>query len=96
MKPRLVLLALVGALTAACEPTCKQTCRTLIECEAVDSPRQGLEDCQASCEIQQRVYEDWEDTQKRDALAELKRCIQAEECEAIADGACYDDELFVW
>lgn len=96
MYARLVLLALVGALAAACEPTCKQTCRTLIDCAEVDSPRQGLADCQASCEIQQRIYEDWEDTQKREAMAELKRCVQDEECEAIAEGACYDEELFVW
>ncbi len=96
MPHRLLLVVLSGASLLACEPTCKQTCKTLMACEEVDSPRQGLEECQASCEIQQRLYEDWEDGQKREAFAELKRCIQQEECAAIAEGVCYDEELYIW
>lgn len=96
MRQRLPLLALIAAFASACEPTCKQTCKTLIECEPVDTPRQGLEECQAACEIQQRIYEDWEDLQARESFAELKRCIRQEECDAIAEGVCYDADLYVW
>lgn len=96
MRRPLPLLALAGALATACEPTCKQTCTRLLECEEVDTPRQGIDECQAACEIQQRLYEDWEDLQAREAMAEVKRCIRAEECDAIAEGACYDEDLYVW
>ncbi|MCK6504347.1 hypothetical protein L6R53_13255 [Myxococcota bacterium] len=93
---RALALVLLAAPLAACEPTCKQTCRKLLDCEEVDTPRQGLEECQAACEIQERLYEDWEDLQAREALADVKRCVRDEECVDIAEGACYDPDLYVW
>jgi hypothetical protein len=81
---------------AGCEPTCKQTCRTLLDCEEVSTARLDVDECAASCEIQEQLYEDWEDNQLRDAFGDLKTCIQEEECDAIADGACYDSDLFIW
>lgn len=83
-------------LVQACEPTCRQTCRKLLECEEVETPRQALEDCNTSCELQQQLYEDWEDLQARDALGELKQCVVDAECTDIADGACYDEDLYLW
>lgn len=95
---RLMPLWIAAALplAAGCEPTCKQTCDKLLECEEVETPRQAERDCQASCELQQQLYEDWEDTQARDALGELKACVRESECAAIADGACYDPDLYLW
>ncbi len=94
LLPILLLLAL--PLAAGCEPSCKQTCRKLLDCEAVDTPRQALLDCENSCELQQQVYEDWNDQLTRDAMGDLKECIVDEECSAIADGACYDPDLYIW
>lgn len=95
---RLIPLALAAILPLmqACEPTCKQTCSKLLECEEVDTPRLALEDCRTSCELQQKLYEDWEDLESRDAMGDLKECVMDEECSAIADGACYDPDLYTW
>lgn len=90
------LLALAVGLQA-CEPTCKATCKKLLACDEVDSPRVSLDDCEYSCTTQQTLYEeDWEDTQLRDALGEAKRCISSSSCEDIALGVCYDEDLYIW
>jgi len=83
-------------LAAACEPTCKATCDKLVSCEEIDSPRQAVVDCQTSCEIQQNLYDTWDDQLSRDAMADLKHCIVSEECAAIDDGVCYDADLYIW
>lgn len=90
------LLLAGGPLLAACEPSCERVCKKIVACEAIDTPRQAVLDCQDSCELQQQLYEDWEDLQAREALADLKECVMDEECDAIADGVCYDADLFVW
>jgi len=95
-RPPILLLALVAALATACEPTCKQTCKKLIDCDSVDTPRQGLNECQAACEVQGRLYDDWGDTQKRAAFADMKRCITDSQCDDIDAGVCYDEDLYVW
>ena len=95
----LSLLALfaVAAVGTGCEPTCKTTCKKLLECEEVETPRLPLDECTNTCLTTQSLYEDtWEDLQKRDAFADMKTCIVEEECGAIADGVCYDEDLFIW
>ncbi len=95
-------LALFGAalaLLGGCEPTCASTCEKLLECEdgTVDQPRVAQDECEASCETQQSLYEDdWENEILRDELAELKRCVRDEECDAIAEGACYNPNLYIF
>ncbi|RME28030.1 MAG: hypothetical protein D6798_03355 [Deltaproteobacteria bacterium] len=89
-------LLLSLSLAAACEPTCKAACDKLVSCEEIDSPRQAVIDCQTSCEIQQNLYETWQDHQARDAMADLKHCIVSEECAAIDEGVCYDADLYIW
>ena len=96
---RLVSVLLLSATSfalAGCEPTCKDTCRKLLECDEVDTPRVALEDCTASCTVQSELYEDWQDTQLRESFADLKQCVIDNECDTIADGVCYDEELFIW
>ena len=90
------ILALLSSLTSGCEPSCMKTCKKLVECEEVDTPRLSAQECSESCETQQQVYDGWEDLQKREAFAELKRCVREEECGAIANGVCYDEELYIW
>lgn len=91
------LLLILGAGLSACEPTCKATCRKLLACDDVNSPRVSQDDCEYSCTTQQNLYEqDWEDTQLREALADAKRCVSASSCEDIAAGVCYDEDLYIW
>ncbi len=99
-RPR-AALALLGLLVlgAGCEPTCRNTCEKLLDCEdtTVDQPRVSLDECEDACEVQQALYaEDWENEQLRDGLADLKRCVRDEECDAIAEGACYDPDLYIF
>lgn len=90
-----LLLALLPL--SGCEPTCASTCEKLLSCEEVEQPRVAEEDCEAACLVQQELYEeDWENQQLRDALGDAKRCVRDEECEAIADGACYDPDLYIF
>lgn len=96
MKRLLPLLGLLALGTTACEPTCRQTCKKLVACEEIDTPRLAREECESSCELQEQLYDDWDDQQARDAFGELKTCIRSEECSAVADGVCYDEEIFIW
>lgn len=99
MKRLLPLLTLAAlSLSAGCEPTCKTTCKKLLSCgDGVDTPRESQNECEYSCETQQDLYEDdWENPELRDALADQKTCVVDSECADIADGACYDESLFIW
>ena len=92
----LTLVAPIGFLMG-CEPSCAKTCRTLLDCEAVETSVTEVEECEASCQIQQDIYEDMgDDSVDREAFKELKQCIQSTECDAIAAGECYDEELYIW
>ena len=54
------------------------------------------EECIRSCETQQELFESWEASDERERFADLKRCIKDSECDDIADGECYDEELYIW
>ena len=95
LRPLLAALVVAGSL-AACEPTCKQTCRRLLECEGVDTPQFPLDECTSACDAQQKQYEHWDDPALLDAFADYKRCVRDEACEAVADGVCYDEDVFAW
>lgn len=85
------LAALVG-----CEPTCKKTCKKLLDCDNIETARTEVEECQASCEIQQDMFDGWEASDERERFKELKQCIRGNECADIASGVCYDEELYIW
>jgi hypothetical protein len=91
-------LGLVGllGLLAGCEPTCKNTCEKLLACDEVETPRLSLDDCTDSCEEQQALYVRWDDTQLIDAFAAYKTCVEEEGCAAIAEGVCYDEDLYAF
>lgn len=79
-----------------CEPTCENTCEKLLECDEVETPRVSEDDCTTSCIIHEEMYEDWEDSQLRNAHGEAKQCIAEASCEDLSTGTCYDEELFIW
>ncbi len=93
---KLWTLLILTLLAAGCEPTCEQTCEELLACDEVESDRVALDDCTAACLVQQQVYDDWEDIELQQGFADYKRCISEESCDAIADGACYDEDLYAW
>ena len=97
-KPMRMLLPLIALCTGAmgCDPSCQSVCEKLVECEDVDSPRVNWAECTESCEDQERLYEAWTDLDKREGFTELKTCIEDSECADIADGECYDADLYIW
>ena len=92
----IAFLSLLTTLLAGCEPSCEATCETLLACDAVETPLVALEDCTDACLTQQQLYESWEDGQKQDALSDYKTCVSESECSAIAEGVCYDEEIYAW
>jgi hypothetical protein len=90
----LLLLAAV-ALAPACTPTCQQTCEKLLACEQNEDWLDGyVALCAENCERQLNLYELWDDTQLQDALDQSRVCIGEATCDDIADGVCYDEDLY--
>lgn len=89
-----VLLLLSSLL--ACGPTCERTCEKILRCDNLSSERVSVEECQESCSRQQVLYELWEDEVKQEAFDDHKRCLVGSSCDEIADGVCYDEELFIF
>ncbi len=92
-----LFMALASLPLAGCEPNCAKTCKKLLSCDDIDTDVSEVEECEATCEVQQSVYDNWgEDSIEREAFGDLKRCINQSECNDIATGECYDDELYIW
>ena len=92
----LILVSFLGMLSA-CDPSCQRVCRKLVEdCDEVETPRLGPEDCEAQCNNQEALYQRWTDEQLQDRFEAYKVCVMSEECEDIADGVCYDDTLYAF
>ncbi len=89
-------LLLVSALIAGCEPSCEDTCEKLIDCDQVEMEYTSARECAAACETQQSVYDKWKSTDEREWFGDMKYCIDDASCADIADGECYDDELYIW
>jgi len=89
-----VLVLFISLL--ACAPTCEQTCKKLLSCENIDAPSMNIDECTSACSAQQNVYEDWDDPDKEEAFDNVKSCIVAEECTAVAEGVCYDEVVYIW
>lgn len=94
-----VALVLVTAMLPACGTRCERVCRKLLECGdegALQTDRFSQFECTESCTRQGELFQDWEDEDElRDAWREHRRCLIREDCDAIADGVCYDDRFFV-
>ena len=90
---------LLFLISLACTPTCEQTCDAILSCEdenLIVSPGMNLDECESACSAQETVYNSWEDEAKQQAFDELKTCIVDSECSALNEGACYDEEVYIW
>ncbi|MCP4805255.1 MAG: hypothetical protein GY913_02825 [Proteobacteria bacterium] len=86
-----LLLVLLG-----CNATCSQTCKRLVECDAVDTTGVERDRCEEVCQEQQDLYDYWDDEDLQDRFDENRNCIRDATCAEIDDGVCYDEELFAW
>lgn len=93
-KLTLLSLLVLASLTVGCQTSCEDACEKLLECEDVESARISVEDCEGSCERQIAQYEKWQDTDKIHRLEDQRNCIDESSCQDIAQGICYDTELF--
>lgn len=67
----------------------------MLDCD-LGSTRVARDECVLSCQLQQTLYREWEDKAKIKAFRAHKRCIRSSTCEEIAEGACYDETLFLY
>lgn len=85
----LLLLALIG-----CTPTCDQTCQKLIRCDVIDADAVNEDVCEQDCANLENLYDYWDDQQLVSQMQETRRCIGESTCEDIADGVCYEQDLY--
>jgi hypothetical protein len=88
-----LVLPFAGLMFAGCEPTCQIACRRFLDCD-LETPGVTLDECEASCVFQEDKLEAEEDDVGRQRFSDHKRCVARSSCEEVADGACYDEELF--
>jgi hypothetical protein len=87
-------LLVFGLLAAGCTPTCAESCRKVLRCDAVQTDRLGQDECVDQCTRQVALYESWEDDDKLAQFREEKRCIATSTCEEVAEGLCYESDIF--
>lgn len=81
-------------LLAGCQPTCEQVCDKLVACDNPGTERMSSPECEESCTTQKETYARWSDTQLRATMDDQLSCLDEATCGAIADGACYDEDLW--
>ena len=87
---------LIGVVAlAGCVPTCPETCKKVLDC-GVETERVAEDECITACEVQQILYEQWEDEQKMEAFDDHKRCLMQSTCDEVAEGVCYDPVVFIY
>lgn len=77
-----------------CTPTCEQVCDKLVACDDVGTERMGSAECQESCTQQKELLDHWNDGQKQDKFDDELTCLYDSECGDVADGVCYDADLW--
>lgn len=81
-------------LLLACTPTCEQVCRKVLDCGYLGTERMSLRECEESCLAQEKLYDQWNDQSLEDGFNDSLECYQEQSCEALAQGACYDAEIW--
>ena len=94
LRSSVAALLIVG-LATACTPTCKRTCRKVLDCGNLESDRVSVPECEATCENQRLLYSGWADQKELDkAIDKHRRCLVGSTCEEIEAGECYDERLY--
>ena len=92
-----VVALLLGAMLPGCTPNCETVCKTLHGCPALDLQSTPEAECVLNCQLQENAYEkqqEDEDTGFLEDFETLKTCIVDSTCPALAEGACYDSDLY--
>ena len=87
-------MILLFALLAGCTPTCEQVCDHVVECGNPGTERMSSEECTDACNRQDQLYQTWTDVNLRHSFEDAKRCLDEATCDDLADGACYDPEVW--
>ena len=69
-------------------------CKKLVACENEGTERMSSDECKESCQQQQDLYAGWTDGEKQDAFDAELSCLYTSECADVADGVCYDEEVW--
>lgn len=96
MRISLLGIVLLSGNLTGCQATCKEACEKLLECDEVETSRHNIDDCETSCQIEEELYNYWEDELTHDAFEDHLNCIVETSCSEVADGACYDEALFLY
>ena len=83
-------------VSVGCGATCKAVCKNLMDCDEVETSRQHWRECQDSCLRQEQLYKDWDNIELQDSFQDQLNCLGSSTCEEIADGVCYDDDIFIF
>lgn len=89
-----MVTVLLISLLSGCTPTCQDVCTKLVACDGLSTERMTEGECDEQCTLQQTRYETWDDSQKRDAFDDELTCLYSSTCDEVADGVCYDEEVF--
>jgi len=79
---------------AGCSPGCERLCNKLDRCGLQNN--RTLEECQLSCTRELDAYKAADDRELIERYNRERRCLGSSTCDEIADGACYDEELFLF
>jgi hypothetical protein len=88
-----VLLIIVSL---GCTPSCEDVCRKLVVCEDLATSRMSVSECEEQCLNQEARYATWDDSAKRDAFEDELSCLYDSSCGDVAEGVCYDEEVFAF
>lgn len=69
---------------SGCTPTCEQTCKKLLSCEAIVTSEM---ECENACTAQERLFADWADMEEAENEAKLNE--EQEREQATDDGSTY-------
>lgn len=90
----MIALLLAFVSLSGCTPTCDQSCRKLVRCDVIDADAVTEDLCSEDCAQLEALYVAWDDQQLVDDLHASRECIDASTCEEIADGVCYEQDLY--
>jgi len=77
----------------ACTVTCEDVCTAISSCDEIEQESTGEIDCRSACLSQQ---EQAQVDGNEEAFDAMKSCITTSTCAEVAEGVCYDEELYSW